>query len=70
MVAEGLSRFLDVAKCYRGFKGLQISQVLYITDFLFIDDILIFCDGSMRDTKKLAQGLNIFQKIAGMQANE
>ena len=53
-----------------GFKGLHISQVLSISHFAFVDDILIFCDGSRHDYANLSQGLNLFQGSTGMQVNE
>ena len=42
--------------------GLRISNLLNITHLLFIDDILLICDGSKRDTKKLAKILKLFEK--------
>jgi hypothetical protein len=67
---EGLSRFLDNAKCLRGLQGLQISQALYITHLLFVDDILIFYDGSKGDVEKLCQGLALFKRTSRTWINE
>ena len=62
VVGGGRSKlFLEVAKRSRGFKGLPISQVMYISHLLFVDDILIFCDGSRREVEKLCQGLALFK---------
>jgi len=69
LVAEGLSRFLQNAKQEGSFKGIPISPVLYITHLLFVDDILIFCDGSRRDLLKLREGLQLFKVVAGMSVN-
>ena len=41
LVAEGLSRDLREAKRQSSLKGIQISQNLYITHLLFVDDVLI-----------------------------
>lgn len=62
-MAEGLSRLLEVAKRYGGFRGLLISHVLYISHLLFVDDILIFRDGSRRDVENLFQGMALFMQI-------
>ena len=42
LVAEGLSRFILAAKVVGSFKGILVSEVLFITHLLFVDDILIF----------------------------
>ena len=42
VVAEGLSRFILAAKADGSFKGIPISEVLFITHLLFVDDVLIF----------------------------
>ena len=46
LAAEGLIRFILETKVVGSFKGIPISEVLYITHLLFVDDILIFCDSS------------------------
>jgi hypothetical protein len=46
LVAEELSRFLAGAKMVGRFTGIKISNGMTITHLLFVDDILIFCDGS------------------------
>jgi len=63
LVDEGLSRFLFEARSSKNFGGVQILHVLYISHLLFVDGILIFCDGSRRYTNKLIEGLELF-KIA------
>ena len=46
LVAKGLSRYLKKALEEGDFKGISTSTNLDITHLLFVDDILIFCDGS------------------------
>ena len=48
LVAEGLSKFPKKAHSDGDFRGIYVSQALAITHLLFVDDILIFCDGSRR----------------------
>jgi hypothetical protein len=69
-VVEGLSRFLAEAKNSGSFKGIKISPGLYNLHLLFVDDILIFCDGSRRDTNKLIEGLTLFKRDTGMLIND
>jgi hypothetical protein len=56
LVVESLSHFLNEAKSTGTFRGIKISSGLHISHLLFVDDILIFCDGSRRDTDKLCEG--------------
>ena len=69
LVAEGLSRFILNAKAAGSFRGISITQVLFITHLLFVDDILIFCDGTRQDIDKVVEGLNLVQVAAGMVVN-
>jgi len=69
LVAEGLSRFILLAKADGSFRGIPISPVLYITHLFFVDEILLFCDGSRQDIDKLYEGLNLLQTVAGMLVN-
>ena len=70
LVAEGLSHFLKKAFDDGDFKGIPISLTLTITHLLFVDDILIFCDGSLRSLQVLCQGLNLFHTASGMVIND
>jgi hypothetical protein len=63
LVVESLSHFLTEAKTTGTFRGIKISSVLHISHLLFVDDILIFCDGSRRDTDKLCEGLTLFKRV-------
>ena len=67
---EGLSRILKKAHSNGDFRGISVSQDLAITHLLFVDDILIFYDGSRRDIQKLSQGLKLFKRAFGMVINE
>lgn len=69
LVAEGLIRFIIKAKNEVDFRGIDISLGLSITHLLFVDDILIFCDGSRRSLHWLADGIDLFHKATGMMIN-
>ena len=69
LVVEGLSWFIDHAKRRGGFKGVPISDAFSISHLLFIDDTLIFCDGSHRDVDKICDGMELLQAATGMDIN-
>lgn len=70
LVAKGLRRFLIKAKAYGDFRGINISPGLAITHLLFVDDILIFCNGSRRGIQLLSEGMDLFRRATGMLINE
>ena len=51
------------------FEGIKIAANLNITHLLFVDDILIFCNGSIREEAILSELLTLFCKATGMQIN-
>jgi hypothetical protein len=69
LVAEIISHFLTEAKVGGHFSGIKISNGLAITHLLFVDDILIFCDGSKRDADILTEGLTLFKLATSMIIN-
>jgi len=46
-----------------------MARDLNISHLLFVDDILIFCNGSRRDTDCLVEGLELFKRATGMLIN-
>eukprot|EP00253_Pinus_taeda_P008165 PITA_08165 len=69
LVAEGLSRLLMEAKREGLIKGLEVAVNLFISHLLFVDDILLFTNGSLNEVKELKVILDIFMKATGMQIN-
>ena len=49
---------------------MNIGGRFWLTHILFVDDILIFCDGSIRDMEKILYILELFFTVIGMKANE
>ena len=68
-MVEGLSHALKEAIRLGNFNGLQLAQNLHISHFLFFDDIIIFCSGSVRELCALDDILKIFSKAIGMDIN-
>lgn len=69
LVMEGLSILIASAKRSGGFSGLKIMEHFYLTHLLFVDDILIFLNGSVRDTTSLNEILNLFCSATGIEIN-
>jgi len=70
LVSECLSHFLIEAKSDGNFKDIKITSGLYISHLLFVDEILIFCDGSRQDIEKMCEGLILFKQATCMVINE
>jgi hypothetical protein len=49
LVAEGLRQSLAHEKSHGLFQGIQISPTLYLSHLIFVDDVLILCDGHRGD---------------------
>jgi hypothetical protein len=60
IVAEGLSRTL---------KGIKLGRSLYLIHLLFVDDIILFCDGSGRNVLKLKEILDLYCTASRMKVN-
>lgn len=69
LAAEGLSRLISNAKRSGLVKGLEVAVNLFITHLLFVDDILLFTNGSLIEIKELKRILDLFLKATGLQVN-
>lgn len=69
LVAEGLRQLLLKEKREGSIKGLEVAGNLFITHLLFVDDILLFCNGSRDEFKKIKEALELFMKAIGMLVN-
>eukprot|EP00253_Pinus_taeda_P006367 PITA_06367 len=70
LVMEGLSRLMDSAKRAGDIGGLRISDLCYLTHLLFVDDVLILLDGSVRDSRTFSKILQLFSAATGMLPNQ
>eukprot|EP01018_Ginkgo_biloba_P039380 Gb_12932 [translate_table: standard] len=66
IVAKGLSRALIEAKRNKSFKGVRVGDSYFLSHLLFVDDIIIFCDGSRRDLDKFRGILDLYCSATGM----
>eukprot|EP00253_Pinus_taeda_P011881 PITA_11881 len=69
LVAKGLSRLIHKARSEEKVKGIEVAINLYITHLLFVDDILIFTNGSQNELKEFKCIFDLFLKATGMQIN-
>jgi len=70
LIMEGLSRLIDSAKRTGDIWGLRISKFFSLTHLLFVDDVLILMDGSIRNTRSFSKILLLFSSATGMLANQ
>jgi hypothetical protein len=70
LVSESLSKALDAAARAGTFQGISVSSGLKLTHLLFVDDILIFCNGKAGDAEILADILVLFRLAIGMIINQ
>ena len=69
IVMDGLSRLIASAKRNGDICGLKISEDCYLTHLLFVDDVMIFLDGSTRDSRSFSNIITLFSSATGMLAN-
>lgn len=70
LIMEGLSRSIIVAQNINELVGIKISENFYLTHLLFVDDVLIFLNGSIGDSSVLHNIFKLFQQATGMMINE
>jgi hypothetical protein len=67
LVAKGLSRLVNEAKREDSIKVIKVTGYVFITHFLFIDEILIFGHGSLREIKQYKGILDMYCGAYGME---
>jgi len=70
LIMEGLSRIITSARDRNQLTGIKITEIFYLTHLLFVDDILIFLNGSIGDTTTLQNLFMLFQQATGMMIND
>jgi hypothetical protein len=66
LMEEGLSHSLSDAKDWGIFHGIHISHSFFLNHMLFVDDVLIFCDGQRDDAESLTNVLALFSRDTSM----
>eukprot|EP00253_Pinus_taeda_P019711 PITA_19711 len=60
IVMDALSRLIDSTKRNGDYNGLRITDECSLTHLLFVDDVMIFLDGSIRDSRTFSNIINLF----------
>ena len=70
IVVEGLGRYIKKEVREKKLKGIQIwGNNLSITHQQFVDDIMLFCNVSLREVRRIKATLDIFMTALGTQIN-
>eukprot|EP00253_Pinus_taeda_P032224 PITA_32224 len=69
LIMEGLSRLLASARDRHQLTGIKIADEFFLTHLLFVDDVLIFLNGSIGDSTTLQHAMQLFQQATGMKIN-
>eukprot|EP00253_Pinus_taeda_P005582 PITA_05582 len=69
IIMDALSQLIDSAKRNGDLIGLQNTDECTLTHLLFVDDVMIFLDGSIRDFRAFSNIINIFSSATSMLAN-
>lgn len=67
---ESLSRLIASKKREGRLKGLRMNDIFHLTHLLFVDDLLIFLNGNIRDSATFHEILILFEKATGMITNQ
>jgi hypothetical protein len=69
LVVESLNRIIHKESSSANLKGIKININFSLTHLLFVDDILIFCEGNISYITLLKVILQTFCIATGMQIN-
>ena len=69
LVVEELSRIIHNAKENREIKGIKVSTCEEVTHTLFVDDVLIFGEASIRNIDAFSSLIDKYKRATGMVVN-
>ena len=69
LAAEGLIQMILDARRRGDIKGIEVAVNLNITHLLFIDEILVFSNGSRFDIRLIKHNLDLFLKVTVLSIN-
>eukprot|EP00253_Pinus_taeda_P025237 PITA_25237 len=71
LAVEGLGRFLKKEQRERIIKGLKLwGSNIPITHQQFVDDIMLFCEATVKEVKGIKRILDTFMEASGMEVNK
>eukprot|EP00253_Pinus_taeda_P013898 PITA_13898 len=66
LVAEGLSQLIHKSRREGKIKGIEAAVNMFISHLLFVDDILVFTNGSINELKELKNIFELFLKATAL----
>ena len=69
IVVKALRNFFGNAKSSGSYNGVPVSIHEAISHVLFIDDVLYFSNGPLRDISSLKYMLSLYYKVTRMEIN-
>lgn len=69
LLVECLSQLILAARRRGALKRIEVAIKLYNTHLWFVDNVLLFSDGSRNDIQLLKYSLHLFLKATGMSIN-
>jgi hypothetical protein len=69
LVVKGLSLLIKGARQRGVLKGIKVSNSMNIMHHLFVDDVLLFGDGTSQELRSLRTILDLYYKAIGMELN-
>lgn len=70
LAADSISVLIQDAKRQGTLKGIEVAHNFWVTHLLFVDDIILFSNGSLKDCRTLKRILDLFLKATGLCINE
>ena len=67
---EGLSKIIGKAKKKKSFKVVKVSSIHFITHLLFVDDVILFGDGSLEDWETFYDTIKLLCEAFGMEVSD
>ena len=69
LVVEVLSQIIHNAKESRNIKGIKVSSSEEVTHTLFVDDVLVFGEGTIKNIQAFISLIDKYKKTIGMVVN-
>ena len=69
LVIKGLSRLISYAKLAGKLQGIKISNSVFITHFIFLDDVILFGKGTLAEWVFFAEIVPLFFAASGMEVS-
>ena len=69
LVAKALSKIIRKAKADGVIKGIKVSAIKEVTHNLFVDDVLLFGEGSIRNLEYFLSLIEKYRRDTGMVVN-